>query len=138
AEALLNGLVIADVGQNLLEDGQLCFRAWDWQTRLRHQDQQADRLQRYRFAAGVGTADQQRAALRIQLQGDRLNGFALPPQHIFQKRVPRRPQQQLLPEAGNDAVELHGEAAFCEQNLELAHGDQCLPDRLGVTAAELG
>src|ERR1700737_2304140 len=51
--------------------------------------------------------------------------------------MPRSPQQQLLAEAWNHAVELHGETPFGKQYFEFAHRDQRLPNRLRVTAQPL-
>ena len=83
AQAFLDGLVIADVRQDLLENRQLGLLSRDRQSRLRHQHQQADRLQRYGLSARIGTADQQCAAGGVELERNRHDRLALPPQHIL-------------------------------------------------------
>ena len=69
AEVFLDGLVVADIGQHLLEERELGFGGGHRQRRLRHQAEQPDGLQRHGLAAGVGAADQQRAALAASVPG---------------------------------------------------------------------
>ena len=66
-QVLLDGLVVADVGEDGVEDGQLGAVGRNRNARLRHQRQQADGLQRDRLAAGVGAADDELAMLAIEL-----------------------------------------------------------------------
>jgi hypothetical protein len=60
-QVLLDRLVIADVGKDRVEDGQLGAVGRNRDARLRHQGQQSDGLQPYRLAAGVGAADDELA-----------------------------------------------------------------------------
>ena len=92
AQALLDRLVVADVRQHLLEQRELGLRRRHRQPRLRHQRQQPHGLQRHRLAAGVGAADQQGAALLVQLQAERHHRAPLPPQHVLEQRMARVPQ----------------------------------------------
>ena len=71
AEVFLDRLIVADIRQHLLEHRELGLGRGHRQARLRHQAEQPQGLQRHRFAAGIGTADQQRAALAVELQADR-------------------------------------------------------------------
>ena len=89
AEVLLDRLVVADIGQHLLEERKLGLGGGHGQAGLRHQAEQPDGLQRDRFAAGVGAADEQRAALLVEFQTDRHGGFAAAAQHILEQRVAR-------------------------------------------------
>ena len=62
-EVLLDRLVVADVGEDCVEDGQLGAIGRHGNSRLRHQSQQAHGLERDGFAAGVGAADDDLAVL---------------------------------------------------------------------------
>ncbi len=62
AERLLDGLLVADVGPDGFEAGQLgAALGRDVQARLRHERQQPDGFERDGFAAGVWAGDDQRA-----------------------------------------------------------------------------
>ena len=56
-EVLLDGLRVADVGEDAGEDWQACGLGWYGDAGLGHDREQADGLERDRFAAGVGAAD---------------------------------------------------------------------------------
>ena len=60
--------MVADVGQHLVEEREFGFEGGDGQAGVGHQREQADGLERDRFAAGVGAADQQRAFGSIERQ----------------------------------------------------------------------
>ena len=71
-QALLDALLVADVGEHLLEDRHpRAGVGGDMQAALRHQRQQAHGLERHRLAAGVRAGDQQDAEAAAQLDGDR-------------------------------------------------------------------
>ena len=97
------------------------------QTGLRHQAQESHGFQRDRFAAGIGAADQQRAAVFIQFQAHRYGRFAPPPQHVLA-------QQQPFAEARDDAIELDRKARLGEDQIQLRHNCQRLADGIGVAA----
>ena len=65
-QVLLDRLVVPDIGKDSVEDGQLGAVGGNRNAGLRHQRQQANRLQRYCLAAGVGAADDELAMLAIQ------------------------------------------------------------------------
>ena len=68
-ERLLDGLLVADVGEHLVEHGQLAaVGGGDLQAGLRHQRKQPHGLQRHRLAAGVGAGDDQRGELAAHPQ----------------------------------------------------------------------
>ncbi len=75
AEAFLDGLLIADVRQHLLEERKLRFRRRHGQPRLRHERQQSYGLHRNRLAAGVRAADQQRALALVERSEIGTTGF---------------------------------------------------------------
>ena len=134
AEVFLNRLVIADIGQHLFEDREFGFRRRHRQRGLRHQAEQPHGLERHRFAAGVGAADEQRAALALEIERDR-NGLALaPPEHVFEQRMARLAQQQPLAEARDGAIEFDRKARLGEDQIQLRHHDQRLADGIGVAA----
>ena len=83
AEVLLNRLVVSDIRQDLREERKLGLRGGHGQPGLGHQAQQAHGFQRDCFAAGIGAADEQRAAVPVQFQAHRHGRFAAPPQHVF-------------------------------------------------------
>ena len=66
-EILLDGLVVADVGEDGVEDGELGAVGGDGDAGLGHQGEQADGFQGDGFAAGVGAGDDELAAgLRVR------------------------------------------------------------------------
>ena len=69
-EILLDGLIVADVGEDGIEDGQVGAVSGDWDTGLRHQREQAQRFQGHGFAAGVGAGDDELAAVVFEFDGD--------------------------------------------------------------------
>ena len=69
-EILLDGLIVANVGEDGVENGQLGAIGGDGDSGLRHQGQQADGLQGDGFAAGVGAGDDELAAGAFQFDGD--------------------------------------------------------------------
>ena len=88
-KVLLDGLVVANVGEHAIEDGHLGALGGKRNTRLRHQRQQPDRLERHGFAAGVGAADDQLTMLGVEFDGQRNHGNALGFQGPLQQRVAR-------------------------------------------------
>ena len=71
-ERLLQALLVADVGEDVVEDRQLRpLMRRDVQARLGHDRQQADRLQRDRLAAGVRPGDDQDLELEAEVDVDR-------------------------------------------------------------------
>ena len=86
-EILLDGLVVADVGQHGIEDGKLGAVGGDGNAGLRHQSQQADGFQGHGFAAGVGAGDDQLAAVAFEFDADGNDVSALWLQVAFQQWV---------------------------------------------------
>ena len=71
-QALLQTLLVADVGLDALEDRhQRALVGRHEQAGLGHQRQQASRLERDRLAAGVRAGDQQHVEVAAQLEADR-------------------------------------------------------------------
>ena len=83
AKALFDRLIVADIRQHLLENRKRRFTRRHRHPGLRHERQQSGGLERHRLSAGVRPADEQRAALGIQLQADRHGSLALPPQNVL-------------------------------------------------------
>ena len=126
AEVFLDRLVIANIGQHLLENREFGRGCWYRQCRLRHQAEQTDRLERYRLAAGIGAADEQRAPIAGQFQADGHHGFMAAAQHVIEQRVARVLQRQAVAEAGDDTPEIQGEPGFGEDQFQFRHSDQGL------------
>ena len=71
-EALLDALLIADVGHDLLKDRETrAVGGGDMQTALRHDGEQADRLERDGLAAGVRAGDDERVKVAAERNVDR-------------------------------------------------------------------
>src|SRR5690242_5408385 len=72
AQTLLNTLLITDIGENFLENGnlRLLFR-WNMQTRLSHQGEQSDRLERDRLTPRVWAGNDHHKELAPQMKIDR-------------------------------------------------------------------
>ena len=70
-EALLNALLIADIGKYFFKNSQLrTVGGGNMKPALSHDGKQADGLQRYGFSAGIGAGDHQKVKIFSQLQGD--------------------------------------------------------------------
>ena len=95
-EILLDGLVIANVGEHRIEDGQLGALGRNRNTRLRHQRQQSDGLERYGFSAGIGTADDELAMLAVKFDGERNHGNVPGLQGPLQQRMARVAQYECI------------------------------------------
>ena len=65
---MLDRLVVADVGEDGVEDGKLRAVGGNGDSGLRHQREQADGFQGDRFAAGVGAGDDELAALAFEFE----------------------------------------------------------------------
>src|ERR1022692_4208218 len=76
-EVLLDGLVVADVGEDRVENWQLGTVGGDRDAALRHQRQQANGLQPYRLAAGVRAGDDELPMFTVEFHGERNDGNAL-------------------------------------------------------------
>jgi len=100
AEIFLDGLIIADIRQHLRKDGEFGLGGGHRNGRLRHQGEQSDGLQTDRFAAGVGAADEQRAALLVEFEADGHHLFAPLAHNVFEQRMAGIAQQQAVAEAG--------------------------------------
>ncbi len=69
-EILLDGLIVADVGEHGVEDGELGSVGRDGDSGLRHEGEEADGFQGDGFAAGVGAGDDQLAGFAFEFDGD--------------------------------------------------------------------
>ncbi len=69
-EILLDRLIVADVGENGVENRQVGAIRRDGNAGLRHQREQAQRFQGDGFAAGVGAGDYELAMVAFELDGD--------------------------------------------------------------------
>ena len=67
-EILLDGLIVADVGEDGVEDGKLGAVGGDGHAGLRHQGEQADGFEGDGFAAGVGAGDDRVGGGRLRVR----------------------------------------------------------------------
>ena len=86
-ELRLNGLRVADVGQERGEDGKAGCRGGDGQTGLRHHGQQRRGLERDGFAAGVGAADDELALGGGEFKSERNDMAAGHAEMPFEQRM---------------------------------------------------
>ena len=75
-EVLLDGLRVADVGQDGVADGKLGALGGDGDSGLGHEDEQADGFEADGFASGVGAADDELTVDGFHFKGERDDGFA--------------------------------------------------------------
>jgi hypothetical protein len=69
-EILFDGLIVADVGQDRVENRQVGAVGGNGNTGLRHQGEQAQGFQGDGFASGIGAGDYQLAVVAFQFDGD--------------------------------------------------------------------
>ena len=69
-EILLDRLIVADVGEDGVEDGEFGAIGGNGDSGLRHQGEEADGFQGDGFAAGVGAGDDELAARAFEFDGD--------------------------------------------------------------------
>ena len=102
-QALLNGLLVADVRQNPVKHPHGgATVGGNMQAALRHQAQKPQGFQRHRLAAGVGAGDHQRVVIAAQLHRHR---YGLGP---VQQRMPRPFQGNGAPPYYLRAAAVHG------------------------------
>ena len=78
AQALLDALLVADVGIDPLEDAEpAALVGGDQQARLRHEREQADGLERDRLAAGVGAGDDDDVGIVVEIDVDGHDRFGV-------------------------------------------------------------
>ena len=77
AEALLDGLLIADVHSDLSENREANLLSRDGNARLRHQGPKSDRLEDHGFTAAVRPADDHHSCGCAQLKTQRHGFFPL-------------------------------------------------------------
>jgi hypothetical protein len=88
AEAFLNGLRVADVGEHMIKQWKLGILGGHGQACHRHQSEQAHGFQRHGLAAGVRPADHQDPPLRVQLQRQWNDPHPFGTKQSFEQRVP--------------------------------------------------
>ena len=91
---LLDGLVVADIGQHRIEHRQLGAVRGDGNAGLRHQGQQANRFQGHGFSAGVRAGDDQFQAFAFEFDADGNDVPAFCFQVALQQRVAGIDQNQ--------------------------------------------
>ena len=107
-KGLLDGLLVADIGQHLGEHGKIAVVPHrDMQAALGHCDQQSGGLQRHRLAAGVGPGDHQGVELLAQAN---VNGHRL---LLIQQRMPgpAEPEGAVALQPGRHTIQPVGQLA---------------------------
>ena len=69
-EILLDRLIIADIGEHGIEDGQFCMVSGHGKARLRHQCEKSDGLQRNGLATSVGARKHEFPTLAVEFNRD--------------------------------------------------------------------
>src|SRR5262245_12559242 len=88
AEVIGNGLLIADVGEDLVKDGKRGLVGRDRNTGLSHEREQAHGLQHNSLASGVRPADDENTARGVKIQRDRSDPASLAAKVVFEQRMP--------------------------------------------------
>lgn len=76
-EVALDGLGVADVGEDGVEDGEGGLGGGDGEAGLGHEGKEAEGLEADGFAAGVGAGDDELAGAALEDEGERDEGNAL-------------------------------------------------------------
>ncbi len=87
-KVLLDRLIVANIGENGVENRHVGAIRGNGNAGLGHQSKQAERFQGNGFAAGVRSGDHQLAALAFKLDGDRDNLGVLEFQVALKQRMP--------------------------------------------------
>ena len=128
----LDGLRVADVGQECGEDGKAGRRGGHGQAGLGHHGQQGGGLEGDGFAAGVGTADDELAICGGELQGERNDMAAGRAQVLFEQRMARGFEaQQIGRDGGGDAVIVAGKAGAGLQAVHQRENARAFDERRG-------
>ncbi len=88
-QAFGDRLLVADIGQHVIEQWKLGFGAGDGNGGMSHKREQAGGFHSDGLAAGIWAADQETALRIAQLEGDRNNRLILLTQDRFEQRMPR-------------------------------------------------
>jgi hypothetical protein len=86
---LLDRLVIADVGEYGIEDGQLRGFGGHRNARLRHEREQPSGLEADGLAAGIGSADDELPIVPFKVERDRYDVPTTALEIAFQNGMPR-------------------------------------------------
>ena len=130
-EALLDALLIADVCHDLLEHGQArAVRCRNVQAALRHHGEQADRLERDGFAAGIRAGDDEGVKVAAERDVDRDDDV------LGDQRMAGAPERDAaLREHGGGAVEPVGQLRLGEDEVEPDEHVEIEGDVLAVRGA---
>ena len=103
-----NGLLIANVGENVIKYRQRGFLSRNRNSRLGHKRQQAYSLENHGFASGIWAADNQNSSIGIHVQRNRCHRAVFAPEVIFQQRMAclDEAEQQAWGKARDDAIEI--------------------------------
>jgi hypothetical protein len=121
-EGFGDGLVVADVGEDLIEDGEFGGYGGDGDAGLGHEGEEAGGFHGDGFAAGVGACDEECACGAVDGERDGDDFFALGFEDVFEEGVAGFGEVQAAGEFGGDAAELAGEAGLGEGEVEIGDG----------------
>src|SRR5208282_2012174 len=151
-EILLDRLIVADIGQNGVENRHVGAGRGNWNARLRHQSEQAERFQGDSLAPGVGTGDDELAAFAFKFDGNGDNLPVLEFQIAFEewmtsavkkqasfarhglKRSPILTRALVPRKAYGYTVVVFGEAGFGELEFQFGQDVGCGQNRIRVFA----
>ncbi len=124
-QGLLDGLLIADIGKDILKHGKLRAQcAGDMKAGLRHQRQQADGLERDGLAARIGAGDDERRKVLAQHQ---VAWNDLVP--VNQRMAhPNEAKAPLPIQLGRNGLHLAGQAALGKHKVQMGENDDVLLD----------
>ena len=128
-QALLNTLLVPDVGEHIVEHRQLAaVQGGDMKPGLSHQGEKAHRLKGHRFSAGIGTGDDQKIEGVSQRDG---NGDHL---LLVQEGMTALPDVDapFCVEYGSGGVHFQGQGPFGENEIQLCQQGVIRMDGIGM------
>ena len=127
---LLDRLVVANIGQHRIEHRHFRAVGGNWDSRLRHQGQQAYRLEGYCFPSCIRAGDDELPALAFEFDADGNNGCAFELQITLEQRMAGVVQKK--------ASCARGQGLLGQQPMRLSpHGSCWLSAPAQLTATQL-
>ena len=128
-QALLNALLVPDVGEHIVEHRQLAaVQGGDMKPGLSHQGEKAHRLKGHRLPAGIGTGDDQKIEGVSQRNGD--GDYLL----LVQERMTALPDMDapFCVEYGSGGVHFQGQGPFGKNEIQLCQQGVIRMDGIGI------
>ena len=124
-----NGLLIADIGEYLIEDGKERFARRDVKSHLSHKGNESQGFEHHCFSARIGAADDQDLMVLIKLQRNRNGSFSGTAERVLEKNMPRVAKHESFSfgDLRRRTLKFDGESRFRLCDIQFRHD---LHDRL--------